>query len=248
MSTENNALNQRSLAFQVGSSTTTNNLDIQRSASGLFIDMDDQNDNFGLYNNAGTPEGVVAANIGSMCTDTTNGVIYIKQTDTANTGWAAVGGGSGTVINIANTIRTTSLSTTAVIPFDNTIPQITEGASFMTLAFTPTASSNDLLIEVSGYVVMSSGGGASTAIITLFEQPTVNALATGVVSINPNTAATGGMFSLRNIVNASSTSVRTYEVRVGSDLGSTTTWNGFGGGDAFGVSGYTIITITEFIP
>ena len=91
MSTENNALNQRSLAFQVGSSTTTNNLDIQRSASGLFIDMNDQTDNFGYYNNAGNPEGVVAANIGSICANTSGGEVYVKTTDTVNTGWTLLG-------------------------------------------------------------------------------------------------------------------------------------------------------------
>jgi len=40
-----------------------------------------------LTSNAGTPEGVVTAPIGSVCTDTTNGDIYVKDTGAGNTGW-----------------------------------------------------------------------------------------------------------------------------------------------------------------
>lgn len=43
----------------------------------------------GEYNNAGSPEGVVSANVGSTCRDRTNGVLYIKRTGTGNTGWSA---------------------------------------------------------------------------------------------------------------------------------------------------------------
>ncbi|MFK3965668.1 hypothetical protein ACI2KT_18890 [Ensifer adhaerens] len=43
-----------------------------------------------LTSNAGTPEAVVSAPIGSICTDTTNGVAYMKKTGTGNTGWKLV--------------------------------------------------------------------------------------------------------------------------------------------------------------
>lgn len=42
---------------------------------------------WGLYSNAGTPESVVTANPGSICSDTTNGVVYRKITGVGNTGW-----------------------------------------------------------------------------------------------------------------------------------------------------------------
>lgn len=58
-----------------------------KSASGQWFNMNDGTDDFGIYNNAGTPEGVIAGDIGSLCIDTTNGALYIKTTDTANTGW-----------------------------------------------------------------------------------------------------------------------------------------------------------------
>ncbi|MES2359971.1 MAG: hypothetical protein V4529_16650 [Gemmatimonadota bacterium] len=40
--------------------------------------------------NAGSPESVVAANLGSLCCDTTNGELYVKKTGSGNTGWKLV--------------------------------------------------------------------------------------------------------------------------------------------------------------
>ena len=43
----------------------------------------------GEYQNAGTPEGVIVAGIGSTCRDTVNGKLYVKTTATLATGWIA---------------------------------------------------------------------------------------------------------------------------------------------------------------
>lgn len=64
-------------------------LSLDRDLSGQWLAFDDGTDAFGFYNNAGSPEGVVAADIGSLCCDTSNGELYVKTTDTANTGWLA---------------------------------------------------------------------------------------------------------------------------------------------------------------
>lgn len=44
---------------------------------------------------AGTPEGVVAAPVGSLWMDTTNGLHYRKETGVGDTGWVESGGGGG---------------------------------------------------------------------------------------------------------------------------------------------------------
>lgn len=44
----------------------------------------------GLMWRAGTPEGNLTANVGTLARDTTNGVLYVKATGTGNTGWLAV--------------------------------------------------------------------------------------------------------------------------------------------------------------
>ncbi|WP_042892125.1 hypothetical protein, partial [Anaplasma marginale] len=45
---------------------------------------------FSLYNNDGTPEGAVAAQVGSICIDTTNADFYFKVSGSGNTGWSSV--------------------------------------------------------------------------------------------------------------------------------------------------------------
>jgi hypothetical protein len=40
--------------------------------------------------NAGTPEAVVTAGIGSICRDRTNGDVYLKESGTGNTGWVRI--------------------------------------------------------------------------------------------------------------------------------------------------------------
>ncbi len=65
---------------------------------------------------------------------------------------------------------------TTTIPVDDTIPQITEGNEFMTLAITPRSATNRLLIRV---VFHLSHGSVSTAnlVAALFQDSTANALA-----------------------------------------------------------------------
>lgn len=66
---------------------------LTNTAPGNWITCDDGTDTFGYYNNHGTPEGVVTADIGSWCSDTTNGDIYIKKTGSGNTGWLIIATG-----------------------------------------------------------------------------------------------------------------------------------------------------------
>lgn len=100
MSTPNNAINN-----QIGTAGTTAFLSHLRSASGQWDSYNDQTDTFGFYNSAGSPEGVIAANTGSRCVDTTNGDLYIKSTDTVNTGWQLLAstGSFSTVIQVIDT-------------------------------------------------------------------------------------------------------------------------------------------------
>ena len=67
--------------------TTGLALDITKTASGQWFSMNDGTDTFGVYNSAGSPEGSITANTGSLCIDTTNGEAYVKQDDGDNTNW-----------------------------------------------------------------------------------------------------------------------------------------------------------------
>lgn len=45
----------------------------------------------GLFINGATPEGTITAGVGSICTDTAGGKLYVKATGTGNTGWVVAG-------------------------------------------------------------------------------------------------------------------------------------------------------------
>lgn len=81
---------------------------IIRTTYGEYIAMDDGTDTFGYYNSHGSPEGVITANYGSLCVDTTNGFAYIKQSDGDNINWTrlassfiwnAIGSSQNLVVN-----------------------------------------------------------------------------------------------------------------------------------------------------
>jgi len=93
----NNSINNK-----IGHLSNTESLDIERAGAGNMIRMFDQTDIFGYYNNSGSPESVISANIGSLCVDTTNGDVYIKKTDTVNTGWEKlISGAAGGIANLS---------------------------------------------------------------------------------------------------------------------------------------------------
>lgn len=67
--------------------STNRKLNISQGGSGLWLYFADGLDNFGLYNRAGTPEANIAADTGSFALDTSAGAVYVKTSDTVNTGW-----------------------------------------------------------------------------------------------------------------------------------------------------------------
>jgi hypothetical protein len=150
--------------------------------------------------------------------------------------------GSGqTVVQVAN-FQTGALATgTGTIPFDNTIPQITEGDQFMSLSFTPLSATNKLKIDVF-WQGTNSSVSALGFFVALFQNGVSNSLACAGSSVANASLST---FSFTYYGTAGTTSAITFSVRAGGP-GGTTTFNGqnstqFGGG-ALASS----ITITEY--
>lgn len=138
----------------------------------------------------------------------------------------------GTVLQVVETDFNTLLAaggSGAAIPYDNTIPQITEGFEVMTRAITPKLATSDLLIEVSIYGSVN-GTGASEFIGALFRDSTANAIAA-----NSQTVPGQGYLSQLKLtakVSAGSTSASTFRVRIGSTDGRNTSFNGYASGTA----------------
>lgn len=136
----------------------------------------------------------------------------------------------------------THSSTTATIPVDDTIPQNTEGTEIMTLAITPKATTNKLVIRV---MVPFYGSTAIACIAALFQDSTANALTVDVQNVAAASAAGNVVFE--HVMDAGTTSSTTFKVRVGTSTG-TLYLNGFSGGRLFGGVLKATMTITEYTP
>jgi len=93
-------------------------------------------------NGEGSPEGVVTAVVGSIYSDRTNGILYIKETGSGNTGWAEVGVDDPLIVTglrFATAGRSSSMD-----------PDISAGGTF-----------NNLTIWKSVITVAPPGGGAT---------------------------------------------------------------------------------------
>jgi len=165
-----------------------------------------------------------------------------KKVAFVNFGVAASQLPAGTVIQRVNTQTGAVATGTTVLPLDDTIPQNTEGDEYMTLAITPTNSSNILYIDV----VLNAAttvGAASQFGVALFQDSTAGALA----ACSHGAIDAGQMMHItfRHKMTAGTTSATTFKVRAGGNGAGTTTFNGRSSGRLFGGVMASSITITE---
>ncbi len=150
---------------------------------------------------------------------------------------------TGFVKQRVSTLTGSSATGTTVMPFDDTIPQNTEGDEYMTLAITPTSSSNILVIDV--FAVASYSIGVGNAIsMALFQDSTAGALA--AVAISSNSSGSVNLPTLRYIMTAGTTSSTTFKTRIGGGLAGTITFNGNAGTRIFGGVCASSMMITEY--
>ena len=144
------------------------------------------------------------------------------------------------VINVPNSSLATG---TTLIPFDDTIPQNTEGNEYMTCAITPTNASSTLEIDV----LWCGGSSVSNYMaVCLFQDSTANALA---VSWNDTFQANAPTsVTIKYLMTAGTTSATTFKVRAGGISAGTTTFNGLVGSRYFGGVMASRITIKEYLP
>jgi len=127
-----------------------------------------------------------------------------------------------------------------VMPDDDTIPQITEGNEYMTLAITPTNAANTLLIDV---VINFSCNYDEAVMLALFQDATAGALAAETVYAT----STGNRYTTHftHKMTAGTTSATTFRVRVGASTAGTITFNGYSAGRRLGGVMASSITIRE---
>jgi hypothetical protein len=110
-------------------------------------------------------------------------------------------------------------TTTTAIPYDDTIPQNTEGGQFLSQAITPTSASNLLEVEWQFHGATTNSSTAAA----LFQDSTANALSVATLMASSNNVVPmRGLWPLL----AGTTSSTTFNVRAGDATGATTTFNG----------------------
>ena len=149
------------------------------------------------------------------------------------------GSAGGRVVQVVNYETGTKASGSTAIPYDNTIPQNTEGDEYFTKSITPTNASNILKIDV---VVMGSPS-SNWGVVALFQDTTADALASAMASgygtDNPECIA------FTHYMTAGTTNSTTFKVRAGCHTSGTFTLNGVSDTAYFGTTLSSSITITE---
>lgn len=133
-----------------------------------------------------------------------------------------------------------SWTTTSLIPFDDTIPQIGEGFDIGVIAVTAFRACNIFDINI---LVNLSHSVASEIVGALFVDGGADAIATDYAYVSSAGKLT--QIVLRFRVLAGTLSQRNYSVRVGASQAGTTTFNGAGGSRKLGGTLATIFNVLE---
>ena len=161
------------------------------------------------------------------------GDVTVTGTVTGTTGVAAV----QTVYSQDGETATTVNN----MDMDDSIPQNTEGAEFMSVAITPISATNTLRIDVVAMVTESGTPQGRT--VALFQDSTAGALA--AMGGDNSTTSDGTAITFTHWMTAGTTSATTFKVRAGPNGTGTLTFNGISGRLYGGVMASSI-TITEY--
>jgi hypothetical protein len=148
----------------------------------------------------------------------------------------------GAVVQVVNTITGAVATGTTTIPYDDTIPQITEGDQYMSLAITPKSTTNKLQIDV--VIELAHSVASAVVMAALFQDATANALA-AIVNTQVGAVNQPQSLKLTHYMTAGTTSATTFKVRAGSSSAGTTTFNGSAAARTLGGVMASSITITE---
>jgi len=147
---------------------------------------------------------------------------------------------AGMLVQVVTASTNTSVTTTTAIPFDDTVPQNTEGAECMTLAITPTSATNRLIITFNALL----GAAGDLASVALFQDATAGALA--ATSQMCGTSTQGETVDLVHTMISGTASATTFKFRFGPGTGGTATrFLGSSAADKFGTVGLGTVVIYE---
>lgn len=152
-----------------------------------------------------------------------------NSTRAANTSWVrtyfagvTVPFPSGSVVDTGSSFYSTSANLTTQIPWDDTIPQVTEGTQIISVTMTAHAATNTFRIRFCGEVATSA---SSWVVAALFVDGAANAVSgTGVLC--EETAGSGRAIAFDYVYAPGDTAAHTISIRVGPDAAVTVRMNG----------------------
>lgn len=199
--------------------------------------------NYPDLSNSATGNGVVLAAKGDD-TDidlilTPKGTGTVKTSPVNKLDWSALPLGS--VVQVVSTNLAAVATGTTLIPFDDTVPQISEGTEFITQSITPKSATNRLSIEVILYAAYSVVGEVIGA---LFQDSTASALAANSATVAGNSFLV--QIKLTYDMAAGTTSATTFRIRAGGSTAGTITVNGTASARKFGGVTTSNIKVTEY--
>lgn len=132
-----------------------------------------------------------------------------------------------------------SATGTTLIPFDNTVPQNTEGDQFMSRAITPSSAASLLRVRGQFNVACSAVSYVGAA---LFQDSAANALKSTLKLASVNEAFA---LSLDHRLLSTTTGSTTFKIRIGGNLAETITFNGEGGNPIYGGTMNSFLEVEE---
>lgn len=146
----------------------------------------------------------------------------------------------GSVVKVSN-VQTGAYATGSnATPYDDTIPQSSEGTQFMTLSHTPLSVTNKLKIDVVSFFTSAS---SYKMIGALFKDADANALAVGIGE-NSN-GLTHTVIAFSHFMTAGTVSAIAFKFRVGPYIADSIFFNGSAAARKMGGVFASSITITE---
>ena len=148
---------------------------------------------------------------------------------------------SGSIVKSSRSVYSDYASTASIIPFDDTIPQNTEGAAILSAFITPSSSSNSIRVRVSLYC--SSPSGSATGVFSAFRDSNANAIF--ATSVYFDTALETKQIQFEFFHSPATTSSTQYSIRFGVGSASNTISINGTNSRRFGGAGQCTIVLEE---
>lgn len=135
----------------------------------------------------------------------------------------------GTEIQTQQTLTGAVATGTTIVPYDDTIPQNTEGDQYMSQAATATSSANLFRVEAQANIAVNASTNMTMA---LFQDATASAL-TAITTVNPG-PNNSNISRIDYTLLAATLSATTFKMRAGPATSLTMTFNGTAAGRIYG--------------